>query len=592
MKIPSDVAVKLRKLDRAKEADWIALVKAIGEDPKAFFRFSDWSGADFSMSNMQDVSWEGAIIDGARFRAGDLTDEAKASAKSAIGVQEVSVATVTSEDQRKRMIRQFELIELVQSYNPDVDEALLNKAYVYGMQKHGTQQLSSGAPYFTRPLDVAAILADNKLDESTISASLIMDTISPNTSNSDEVDNVFGKDISNIVNGIRSVNDIMRLKKGVTYADELKSVLSSASDDIRVLIIVLARQLSIISSADDKPKERRRAARRAIDFYAPLARGLGMHSLGGQLEDAAYITLQPRKYKIIRDKLSAVESSASSHVNGIISEITKLLERKNISAKVSWIRGEPWKYMRRALENNDQGIKIERKQKLLILVSTIEECYSVLGVIHSNWKFVTGLINDYISVPKQNDYRAIHTTVIFPRGERIEIQIRTQEMNEIAECGVAAFIDYDERFDPTIERLKRDSQAYTWLRGIIENMPEVGSDEDMLSYAKMELNEERIVCYTPRGRLVMLAKGATPLDYAYAIHRELGDACVGAKINGSIAPLDSKLKDGDEVEIMTDENHRHPEKWKEIVATGRAWAAIRNTLRPSADKPINKREKK
>lgn len=480
------------------------------------------------------------------------------------------------------MMRQYELVERVQAYNPNTDEALLNKAYVYAMQKHGTQKRASGDPYFAHPLEVAAILTDLKLDDASIAVALLHDTIEDTDATRAEIDQLFGSEIGAIVDGLTKIDRLQLVTREEAQAENLRKLLLAISADVRVLLVKLADRLHNMRTLDFMPVEkRRRIATETMDIYAPLAGRMGMQDMRQELEDLAFKTLQPDHYQAITDRLDEMKSEFADTIKTIKTELSEKLKGDGIDARVSARVKSPWSIF----------TKIERKQIALeqlsdmigfrVIVPTVADCYRALGIVHTNWKVVPGRFKDYISVPKHNDYRSIHTTIVGVGRQRAELQIRTEEMHRIAEFGIAAHALYKEGATD-IHKIENELKAFVWLRSTIGHLTAGASTEDFLEYTKLELFQDQVFCFTPRGRLIALPRGATPIDFAYSLHTDIGDTCVGAKINGQIVPLVTQLRSGDEVEIIRDQNHLPPSNWETIAATGKARAAIRRAVRQQA----------
>ena len=483
------------------------------------------------------------------------------------------------------MMRQFELVERVLAYNPDADEALLNKAYVYAMQKHGSQKRASGDPYFAHPLEVAAILTGLKLDDATIAVGLLHDTIEDTDATRAEIDQIFGAEIGAIVEGLTKIERLNLASREEAQAENLRKLLLAIAEDVRVLIVKLADRLHNMRTLDFVPPEKRqRIARETMDIYAPLAGRMGMQEIRSELEDLSFRALEPQKYEALDRRLLAMRSRNAETVQTIAADLRERIDAAGIRAEVSGRLKSPWSIFSKMQR---QHIALEQLSDIIgfrVIVETEEDCYRTLGVIHRAFKIVPGRFKDYISVPKYNDYRSIHTTVVGPERQRVELQIRTREMHQIAEYGIAAHTIYKDNVKHNIERLQQESQAYVWLRSTIDTLTNGSAAEDFLEDTKLELFQDQVFCFTPRGRLIALPRGATPIDFAYSVHTELGDTCVGAKINGAIMPLVTQLRAGDEVQIMTDANHVPPANWESIAATGKARAAIRRAVRAAAQK--------
>jgi GTP diphosphokinase / guanosine-3',5'-bis(diphosphate) 3'-diphosphatase len=482
---------------------------------------------------------------------------------------------------RKPLMRQYDLIERVRRYNPKSDEALLNRAYVYAMKAHGTQTRASGDPYFSHPLEVAAILTDLKLDDATIAAALLHDTIEDTPATRAEIDESFGREIGTLVEGLTKLKRLDLVSKEAKQAENLRKLLLAIAADVRVLLVKLADRLHNMRTLDFvAPEARARIAEETLEIYAPLAGRIGMHEMREELEDLSFREVHPEANKIITQRLTTL----AERNRGLISEIEQQLTRKlatgGIAAQVRGRQKRPysiWRKMER------KSIGFEQLSDIFgfrLLVATVEECYRALGIVHTSWPTVPTRFKDYISTPKQNDYRSLHTTVIGPGQQRVELQIRTPDMHEIAEYGIAAHALYKDAHGSPSEMLSRESNAYAWLRRTIELLAEGSNPEEFLEHTKLELFHDQVFCFTPKGKLIALPRKATALDFAYAVHTDVGNTAVGCKINGKIAPLVSELQNGDEVEIITAKGQTAPPAaWESVVITGKARAAIRRATR-------------
>jgi GTP diphosphokinase / guanosine-3',5'-bis(diphosphate) 3'-diphosphatase len=481
------------------------------------------------------------------------------------------------------MMRQYELVERVQAYNPDVDEQLLNKAYVYAMQKHGTQKRASGDPYFNHPLEVAAILTELKLDDASIAVALLHDTIEDTDATRAEIDQMFGPEIGAIVDGLTKIERLNLVSREEAQAENLRKLLLAISQDVRVLLVKLADRLHNMRTLQYMPPDKReRIAQETMDIYAPLAGRMGMQDMRNELEDISFKILQPEHYNAITTRLEEMQAEYRETISTISTELSERLAAEGITARVKARVKSPFSIFTKI---ERKSIALEQLSDMIgfrVIVGSIEDCYRTVGVVHTKWKVVPGRFKDYISVPKHNDYRSIHTTIVGPGRQRAELQIRTEEMDRIAEFGIAAHALYKDGASADMGRLENESQAYGSLRTTIAHLTAGAATEDFLEYTKLELFQDQVFCFTPRGRLIALPRGATPIDFAYALHTEIGDTCVGAKINGAILPLVTQLRSGDEVEIIRDQNHLPPSNWIGIAATGKARAAIRRAVRHAA----------
>ena len=479
------------------------------------------------------------------------------------------------------MMRQYDLIERVRRYNPNTNEALLNRAYVYAMKAHGEQRRASGDPYFSHPIEVAAILTDLKLDDATIAAALLHDTIEDTEATRAEIDGLFGHDIGRLVEGLTKLKKLDLVTKEAKQAENLRKLLLAIADDVRVLLIKLADRLHNMRTLGCMPPEtRRRAAEETLEIYAPLAGRMGMHEMREELDDLAFRELYAEAYEVVTARLNALTERSKLLISEIEKQLAKKLTDRGIDARVVGRRKRAYSIWRK-MERKSVGFEqLSDIFGFRVIVKALADCYQALGVVHSTWPMVPGRFKDYISTPKGNDYRSIHTTVIGPSKQRVELQIRTQAMHDIAEYGIAAHALYKDSAGSPTELLSRKSTAYAWLRRTIELLAEGSNPEEFLEHTKLELFHDQVFCFTPKGKLIALPRKATPIDFAYAVHTDIGNTAVGCKINGKIAPLTSELVNGDEVEIVTSKAQAAPPAaWESIVVTGKARAAIRRATR-------------
>jgi GTP pyrophosphokinase len=488
------------------------------------------------------------------------------------------------------MMRQYELVERVTRYDPDANEDLLNRAYVYAMRAHGNQKRASGEAYFNHPLEVAAILTEMKLDDATIAAALLHDTVEDTAATQQEIEEKFGAEIASLVDGLTKIAKLDLVTKEATQAENLRKLLLAMSKDVRVLLVKLADRLHNMRTLEHvKPDKRVRIAQETMDIYAPLAGRMGMQAVRDELEDIAFRVLNPDANRIITERLAKLHQESGDILREIEHELTAKLAENGIRAEVYGREKRPysiWRKMERKLLSLGQLSDIFGFR---VIVGTVDQCYRSLGIVHRTWRAVPGRFKDYISTPKQNDYRSIHTTVIGPHHMRVEMQIRTRLMHEIAERGVAAHAIYKDAPDAKealdgFRSPAAESNAYRWLRHLVDMLQEGESPKEFLEHTKLELFHDQVFCFTPKGQLIALPRGATPIDFAYAVHTSVGDSCVGARINGSHAPLVTELKNGDEVEIIRSDAQVPPAAWEGLAKTGKARAAIRRATRAAARK--------
>ncbi|WP_262029920.1 RelA/SpoT family protein [Microvirga sp. Mcv34] len=477
------------------------------------------------------------------------------------------------------MMRQYELVERVKRYNPSANEALLNRAYVYAMMAHGNQKRASGDLFFGHPLEVAAILTDLKLDDATIAAAVLHDTVEDTQATLEEINKTFGPQIGALVDGLTKIKRLDLVSKRAAQGENFRKLLLAIADDVRVLLVKLADRLHNMRTLQFMPAEKRkRIAEETLDIYAPLAGRMGIQEMREELEELSFQNLDPEAYEAIKRHLHELSARSEKLVDEIERTLTTKLRAQGIEATVTGRQKRPYSIWRKMERKSVSFEQLSDIFAFRIIVSTIDECYRTLGVVHTSWPMVPGRYKDYISTPKQNDYRSIHTTVIGPGSQRVELQIRTEDMDEVAEYGIAAHALYKEGVNDN-SRLATESRAYQWLRRTIDLLAEGDNPEEFLEHTKLELFHDQVFCFTPKGRLIALPRGATPIDFAYAVHTDVGNTAVGCKINGRMSPLLTELQNGDEVEIVRAEGQTPPAAWESLVVTGKARASIRRATR-------------
>ena len=492
-----------------------------------------------------------------------------------------AIADKPAQPRKPQMMRQYDLIERVRAYNPNTNEALLNRAYVYAMKAHGDQRRASGDPYFSHPIEVAAILTDLKLDDSTIAAALLHDTIEDTAATRAEIDQLFGPDIGVLVEGLTKLKKLDLVTKEAKQAENLRKLLLAIADDVRVLLVKLADRLHNMRTLEYMPTDaRRRTAEETLEIYAPLAGRMGMHEMREELDDLAFRELYPEAYQVVTGRLDALAHRNEKLISEIEQQLTRKLADRGIEARVTGRAKRAYSVWRK-MERKSVGFEqLSDIFGFRVIVKSLADCYQALGIVHTTWPTVPGRFKDYISTPKANEYHSLHTTVIGPGNQRVELQIRTVEMHEIAEYGIAAHALYKDGAGSPTELLSRESSAYAWLRRTIELLAEGSNPEEFLEHTKLELFHDQVFCFTPKGKLIALPRKATPIDFAYAVHTDVGNTAIGSKINGKIAPLTSELGNGDEVEILVSKAQLSPPAaWESIVVTGKARAAIRRATR-------------
>ncbi len=500
------------------------------------------------------------------------------------------------------MMRQYELTERVLNYNADADEALLNKAYVFAMKAHAGVKRNNGDPYFSHPLEVAAILTDLKLDDATIATALLHDVVEDTTVTKAQIDQTFGVEIGSLVEGLTKIMRLDLVSRKAQQAESFRKLLIAISSDVRVLLVKLADRLHNMRTLQhNKPDSRRRNAEETLEIYAPLAGRMGMQSFREELEDLSFKWLHPEAYATVVAKLTELRSRNA----GLVDEISSLLKARladaGIRADVSGREKKPYAIWRKM---QNKQISLEQLSDIYgfrVLVDSPDTCYRALGIAHGHWRTVPGRFKDYISTPKQNNYQSIHTTISGPRNQRVEMQIRTFAMHEVAEVGIAAHALYKDRLEavmassaaldspPTNAARAAGSpppkeNPYRWLRHMVGTLLDGANPEEFLEHTKLELFHDQVFCFTPKGRIIALPHGATPIDFAYGVHTDVGNNCIGCIINGRHMPLTTQLRNGDEVEILTAKGQTPPAAWEQIAVTGRARSSIRRATRDTQRK--------
>lgn len=474
------------------------------------------------------------------------------------------------------MMRQFELLERVKTYDPQANEDALNRAYVFSMKAHGAQKRASGDPYFSHPVEVAGILAQMRLDSASIITGLLHDTVEDTVATLEDIERMFGPEITRLVDGVTKLSRIELQSDQTKQAENFRKLVLAMSEDIRVLLVKLADRLHNMQTLHyiKSDEKRRRIARETMDIYAPLAERIGMHRMKDELEDLAFAELYPDARQSLKARLAFLREKGGDLVARIIETLDATLKTGGLNnAVVSGREKSPYAVWRKMQRKNVGFEQLSDIMAFRVTVDTLEECYHALGIIHSSYPVVPGRFKDYISTPKPNNYRSLHTGVIGPERQRIEVQIRTREMHEVAELGVAAHWTYKQGAPKT------EGKQYRWLRELLDILEHASGPEEFLEHTKLEMFQDQVFCFTPKGDLIALPRGATPVDFAYAVHSQIGDTCVGAKINGRLVPLRTQLANGDQVEIVTSKAQTPSPTWERFVVTGKARARIRRFVR-------------
>src|SRR6202165_5146240 len=478
------------------------------------------------------------------------------------------------------MIRLNDILEKVNGYHPDADLDLIKKAYVYSAKVHQGQVRKSGEPYLIHPLEVAGILSDLKLDEASIVAGLLHDTIEDTLAKPEEIKELFGNEVLDLVEGVTKLGTFQSSQNTSIeekQAENFRKMLVAMAKDIRVILVKLADRTHNMRTLEHmKPESQQRIAQETLDIYAPLANRLGIQWIKIELEDLAFKYLKPAEYNEVDAQVAQSQKDRAKFIADVVQLLKTKLKDANLEADV---QGRPkhlysiWKKMRK--NDLDSVSELHDIVAFRLILKSVPSCYEALGLIHSLWKPVPGRFKDYIAIPKPNMYQSLHTTVIGPTGERIEIQMRTEEMHRIAEEGIAAHWAYKEGRGSE----GKGEQKFAWLRQLMEWQQDLKDPREFLETVKVDLFTDEVFVFTPKGDVRSLPQGSTPVDLAYAVHSEIGAHCVGAKVNGKIVPLRYKLKNGDSVDILTTPNARPNKDWLPFVRTSRAQSKIRSFIK-------------
>ena len=476
------------------------------------------------------------------------------------------------------MNRFEDILATVERYHPNEDLEMLRRAYKFSAKEHHGQVRKSGEPYVNHPLAVASILAEMKLDAVCVGVGLLHDIVEDTSTPLEEIEAQFGKDVANIVNGLTKINQFQFYSKEEQQAENFRKMFLAMVDDIRIVLVKLADRLHNMRTLQYlAPEKRHRIAQETMEIYAPIAHRLGMGKMRGELEDLAFNYLEPEAYEEIKQQIGSGQKVRHELLDEVKEVIMKKLHEHQIPGTVESRIKRIFSIFQKIKR---QKIPIDQVYDLLavrIITDTVKDCYAALGIIHNLWRPVPGRIKDFIAIPRPNMYQSLHTSVIGPHGQPFEVQIRTMEMHRIAEEGIAAHWKYKTGRASN----DKDDQRFLWLRHLVEWQQEMQDPSDFLSTLKIDLYPEEVYAFTPKGKVIILPRDATPVDFAYAIHTEVGNSCVGAKVNGRIVPLKSKLKNGDIVEIQTQTGHTPSRDWLSFVKTSRARNKIRHFINVS-----------
>ncbi len=485
-----------------------------------------------------------------------------------------STATAPA-SRRRQVLRQYELVEKVRTYDPRADEDLLNRAYVFAMQAHGHQVRASGDPYFHHPVEVAGILAGLKLDSSSIATGLLHDTVEDTGATIEDMEGLFGREVARLVDGVTKLNKLDLRSPHSAQAENFRKLLLAMSEDIRVLLVKLADRLHNMRTLHfiRQPDKRRRIAYETLEIFAPLAERIGMDQMKAELEDLAFGELFPDARASILTRLEHLRRDDMGLIQRIIDGLGDVLRANGMVTDVYGREKTPISIWRKMERRNIDFEQLADIMAFRVIVPDVAACYAALGAIHGAYVMLPGRFKDFISTPKPNGYRSLHTTVIGPEHRRIEVQIRTAEMHQVAELGVAAHWAYKQG------EASHEGRQYRWLRELLDILEHAASPDEFLENTKLEMFQDQVFCFTPKGDLIALPRGATPIDFAYAVHSEIGDHLQHARIDGRIVPLRTRINNGDQVEIVTSSRANPNPTWLSYVVTGRARARIRRYLR-------------
>ncbi len=470
-----------------------------------------------------------------------------------------------------------ELTATVARNTPRADVELIKRAFAYADTHHKSQTRASGAPYISHPLAVAGIVASKRLDTASIATALLHDTVEDTSATLEEISAKFGGEVANLVDGVTKLSKLELHSEQSKQAENFRKLVISMAKDIRVLLVKLADRVHNMRTLRhlSKPEKRERIARETVEIYAPLAQRMGMQDWRDELTDLAFAELHPGARSSVIARLNYLREHGQNLVERVIGDLQRILRENNIEAEIFGREKRPHSIWEKMKKKNVPFEQITDIMAFRIIVDDVAECYQALGCIHNCYPAIVGRFKDYISVPKLNGYKSLHTTVIAPDNLRIEVQIRTRKMHEIAEYGVAAHWFYKE----TGSAEAVNGQQFSWVRGLVDILDQTSDSDEFLEHTRLEMYQDQVFCFTPRGELISLPQGATPVDFAYAVHSDIGDTCVGAKVNGRLVPLRTKLNSGDQVEITMSRNRSPSPEWLRFVVTGKAQARIRRSMR-------------
>ncbi|WP_106874020.1 RelA/SpoT family protein [Candidatus Phycorickettsia trachydisci] len=473
------------------------------------------------------------------------------------------------------------LIDELTIHDPNIDKSLVAKALDFAVKYHGNQKRDSGEPYYTHPIAVAKIVANLKFDASTIITAILHDTIEDTELTLEEINKNFGPEIASLVDGVTKLKRVKLNKDQVHQAENFRKLFLAMVADIRVLVVKIADRLHNMRTISFKSDEKRRKiSLETLEIYSPLAERVGFHKIKNELQEISFRNLYPEVYEMVIKKLNNISENRKSLIENIVIELTDVLASHGLKAEVCGRQKEPYSIWTKMVNKNIAFDNLSDIMGFRILVGTQDDCYKALGIIHSSFKVLPGTFHDFISIPKQNGYQSLHTLIIGPMQKQIEIQIRTYEMHQVAEVGLAAHWTYKQGYQD------KNTEQYRWMRELISIIEHSNSSEEMLHHTKLAMYQNQIFCFTPGGDIITLPKKATAIDFAYALSSDFGHHCIGVKINGTLMPLPTELKTGDMVEVLASDTQHPIGAWEDWVVTGKAKAEIRKYLR-SQDTEVN-----
>ena len=485
------------------------------------------------------------------------------------------------------MLTSNELIAKIKTYNPQVNSALIQKAYILSKDAHGSQKRHSGDTYFSHPIAVAEIIADLKLDEQSIITALLHDVVEDTDLTLDDINEAFGDDVSSLVDGVTKLGkiDVVNINENERLAENFRKLAMAMSQDIRVLLVKLADRLHNMRTLHFVPSKEKRIkkASESLEIYAPLAGRIGLSKIKDEIQELAFDIIDPQARLQITEKLTEIREKNKDLVDKILQQLTEIFKNENFEADIEGREKKPYSIWLKMKRQNIGFHNLHDIMAFRIIVKNIGECYRALGIVNSNFNMIPSTFKDYISTPKENGYQSLHLAILGPFNKKIEIQIRDISMHEISELGVAAHWNYKEKINKKTKNkiaiVGKENDQYRWIRELINLFENSDSASEVLKNNKLSMHHDEVFCFTPNGDIFNLPLGSTIIDFAYAVHSEVGNRCISAKVNGAIAPLRQRLENGDQVEILTAKNAKPSPNWLQFATTSKAKTSIRNFIR-------------